>query len=154
MLIAQIPVLLSKIVQLRFQQHGQQASRALACHGIIGQDYQVISESGFNQLISSIDQSRIIHRNDSTLICDARDRVHALIKAPYFDARGQSHAVRYFALKNAKLSPFSRFKNHSQEAIKNVFKSSAAMLKTRPKRRLKATVDTSQTVWTTVRLTT
>ena len=80
--------------------------------------------------------------------------MHALIKAPYFDARGQSHAVRYFALKNAKLSPFSRLKNHSQEAIKNVFKSSAAMLKTRPKRRLKATVDTSQAVWTTVRLTT
>ncbi|MEE3241191.1 MAG: hypothetical protein VX231_09525 [Pseudomonadota bacterium] len=154
MLIAQIPALLSKIVQLRFQQHGHQASRALACHGIIGQDYQIISESGFNQLISSIDRSRIIHLDDSTLICDARDRVHALIKAPYFDARGQSHAVRYFALKNAKLSPFSRFKNHSQEAIKNIFKSSAAMLKTRPKRRLKATVDTSQTVWTTVRLTT
>ena len=154
MLIAQIPVLLSRLIKLRFQQHGQQASRALACHGIIGQDYQIISESGFNQLISSIDQSRIIHRTDSTLICDARDRVHALIKAPYFDARRQSHAVRYFALENAKLSPFSRFKNHSQEAIKNVFTSSAAMLKTRPKRRLKATVDTSQTVWTTVRLTT
>lgn len=154
MLIAQIPVLLSKLVQLRFQQHGQQANRALAGHGIIGQDYQVISESGFNQLISSIDQSRIIHRNDSTLICDAKDRVHALIKAPYFDNRGQSHAVRYFALKNAKLSPFSRFKNNSQQTIKNVFKSGAAMLKTRPKSRLKATVDTSQTVWTTVRLTT
>ena len=34
MLIAQIPVLLSKLVQLRFQQHGQQANRALAGHGI------------------------------------------------------------------------------------------------------------------------
>ena len=154
MLITQIPVLFSKLVQLRFQQHSQQASRALACHGIIGKDYQVISESGFNQLISSIAQSRIIHRNDITLICDAKARVHALIKAPYFDTRGQSHAVRYFALKNAKLSPLSSFKNHSQEAIKTAFKSSVAMLKTRPKRRLKATSDTNQTVWTTVRLTT
>jgi len=154
MLIDQIPVLPNKLVQLRFQQNDHQASRALACNGIIGQDYQIISESGFNQLISSIDQSRIINLGDSTLICDARDRVHALIKAPYFDARGQSHAVRYFALKNAKLSPFSRFKNHSQEAIKNVFKSITAMLKAQPKRRLKATIDTSQTVWTTVRLTT
>ena len=153
MLIAQIQALLSKLIQLHVQQHGQQASSALACHGIIGQDYQIISESGFNQLISSINQSRIIHRNNSTLICDTQDRVHALIKAPYFDNRGQSHAVRYFALKNAKLSPFSRFKNNSQQTIKNVFKSGAAMLKTRPKSRLKATVDTSQTVWTTVRLT-
>jgi hypothetical protein len=153
MLIAQIQALLSKLIQLHVQQHGQQASSALACHGIIGQDYQIISESGFNQLISSINQSRIIHRNNSTLICDTQDRVHALIKAPYFDTRGHSHPVRYFALKDAKLSLFSRFKNHSQEAIRNVFTRSVAILKTRPKRRLKTTVNASQTVWTTVRLT-
>ena len=153
MLIAQIPTRLSRLTQMRIPQDGQSASCALARYGIIGQDYQVISDSGFNQLISSIDQSRIIHRNNSTLICDAQDRVHALIKAPYFDNRGQSQAVRYFALKDAKLSLFSRFKNHSQQAIKNVFTRSVAMLKTRSKGRLKATVNTSQPVWTTVRLT-
>ena len=138
---------------MRIHQDGQSTSCALARYGIIGQDCQVISEPGFNQLISSIDQSRIIHRKKSTLICDAQDRVHALIKAPYFDKRGQSQSVRYFALKDAKLSPFSRIKNHSQQAIKSVFTRCVAMLKTQSKRRLKATVNTRRPVWTTVRLT-
>ena len=153
MLIAQILTRLGRLTQMRIHQDGQSTSCALARYGIIGQDCQVISEPGFNQLISSIDQSRIIHRKKSTLICDAQDRVHALIKAPYFDKRGQSQSVRYFALKDAKLSPFSRIKNHSQQAIKSVFTRCVAMLKTQSKRRLKATVNTRRPVWTTVRLT-
>tara|TARA_B100000963_G_scaffold299272_1_gene271263 strand:- start:224 stop:688 length:465 start_codon:yes stop_codon:yes gene_type:complete len=151
--IAQIKTQLIRLAQMHIPQNGQSACCVLAGHGIIGQDYQVISESDFNELISSIGQSRIIHRNNSTLICDPQNRVHALIKAPYLDNRGKSRAVRYFALKDAKLSSFGRFKNYSQQAVKNVFIRAVSILETRPKRQLKSTLNTSQPVWTTVRLT-
>ena len=148
MLIAHIHTLFSKL-----SQHRCQSSRALASYGIIGQDYQVISESGFNQLINSVDQSRIIHHDNNTLICDTKDRVHALIKAPYFDLSGQSHPVRYFALKNAKLSQLNRLKLHAQHTIKRLVNSILAKLKKRPKRPLKTNGNVAQPVWTTIRLT-
>tara|TARA_B100000767_G_scaffold201455_1_gene188353 strand:+ start:241 stop:705 length:465 start_codon:yes stop_codon:yes gene_type:complete len=153
MLIAQIHALFSKFSPLHVQNRRCASIDVLASYGIIGQDYQVISESGFNQLINSLDQSCIVHRDNSTLICDAKDRVHALVKAAYFDASGQSQPVRYFALEKAKLAPLSIFQLRVKRLTKHSLRNIITRLNAQAHRPLVPASKKTPAVWTTIRVT-
>lgn len=74
----------------------KQRKQSLAMYGLEKANLQAVSYSSFRQYLCDINTSNVSNRQGTTLIYNQQKKVCALVKPPYFDARGQCQPVRYF----------------------------------------------------------
>ena len=145
----------NRLTQIRQQ-------NSLAAHGFVSGKCQSVSYEAFRHCLSDIATPLVCSKKGTTFIFNQQQKVCALIKPPYFDARGQCQPVRYFLAEGMQLSAFSSLRRielprllwqaKSQSAMQGLLKSIKHLLA--PSNSQSRVMSKRKSpVWTSMRLT-